>query len=182
MVAPAFIGTSIFFHQAYLVELRGWSPVVFAGGFTVLGLVTIAMTLLAGRLVDRFGAVSLLPVFLLPLGASCLALGLGEGTWSIYVFFMLMGVAYGTSQTLFGALWPEIYGPIHLGAIRSAVVAMMVFSTALGPAITGSLIDAGVTLPRQMLGLALYCFAVSAVLAWVARTVRTRQEAVAATA
>ena len=175
VLAPAFIGTSMFFHQTYLIELRGWSPVAFAGGFTVLGVVTVTMTLVAGRLVDRFGAVSLLPLFLLPLGASCLVLGVGEGAWAIPAFFALMGLAYGTSQTLFGALWPEIYGTAHLGAIRSTVVAMMVFSTALGPAVTGTLIDRGVALPTQMIGYGGYCLAVSLVLVWVARTVRGRR-------
>ena len=29
-LAPGFIGTVIFFHQSYLVELRGYDPLVFA--------------------------------------------------------------------------------------------------------------------------------------------------------
>ncbi|WP_353682792.1 MFS transporter [Mesorhizobium sp.] len=36
VLAPAFVGTTIFFHQVYLTELRGWPLQLFASGFAVL--------------------------------------------------------------------------------------------------------------------------------------------------
>ncbi|MFD0391361.1 hypothetical protein ACFQ4K_31570 [Tistrella bauzanensis] len=62
---------------------------------------------------------------------------------------MLYGISDGASLALFGSLWPEIYGTRFLGAIRAAVVALMVFASALGPGIGGALIDLGVAFPPR---------------------------------
>ena len=175
ILAPPFIGTTIFFHQDYLVALNGWSPVAFASGFVLLGATTITSGLVTGALVDRFSAVGLLPIFLLPLAASCAVIGLAGGEWSIFAFFFLLGVSYGVSQTLFGAIWPEMYGTRHLGSIRSGIVAMMVFATAAGPGVTGWLIDTGVSLPVQMRWAALYCVLGAGILLVVSRAARRRR-------
>lgn len=174
VMAPGFIGTTIFFHQVYLVELRGWSLELFAGSFTFMAAMTITFALIAGQLVDRFSAVSLLPTFLVPLGLSCLALGLLEAQWSVFVFMALLGLSYGFSSTLFGALWPEIYGLRHLGSIRAVMVAILVFATAMGPGLTGYLIDVGIQLPAQIVVMGLYCFAMVAVMSFVTRGLRQR--------
>ena len=54
-----FIATTIFFHQVYLVELRGWSIEIFASSFTVMALTTIGFALVSGHLIDRFSGVAL---------------------------------------------------------------------------------------------------------------------------
>ncbi|MFD0391719.1 hypothetical protein ACFQ4K_33925 [Tistrella bauzanensis] len=77
---------------------------------------------------------------------------------------MLYGISDGASLALFGSLWPEIYGTRFLGAIRAAVVALMVFASALGPGIGGALIDLGVAFPAQIAALGLYCLLVPGVL------------------
>ena len=69
----------------------------------------------------------------------------------------LLGMSNGFSTTLFGALWPEIYGMKHLGSIRSIIVAMLVFATAVGPGLTGVLIDIGVPYPLQIVAMGVYC-------------------------
>ena len=86
----------------------------------------------------------------------------------------LLGISYGLSSTLFGALWPEIYGTKHLGSIRAVVIALMVFSTAMGPGVTGFLIDFGVDYPLQILVMGVYCLAVSIVMALVGRRAASR--------
>jgi MFS family permease len=174
VMAPGFIGTTIFFHQVYLVELRGWSIELLAGSFTFMAATTITFALIAGQLIDRFSAVALLPSFLVPLGLSCLVLGLFDAQWSVFVFMALLGLSYGFSSTLFGALWPEIYGLKHLGSIRAIMVAILVFATAMGPGLTGYLIDAGIPLPAQIVVMGLYCLVMVAVMSFVARTLRQR--------
>lgn len=164
ILAPSFIGTSIFFHQVYLVELRGWSLPVFASAFSVMAMTTICFTLIAGVLVDRFSAKALLPFFLLPLSASCFALGMFEAQWSAFAFMGLMGISYGFSSTLFGALWPEIYGTKHLGSIRAVTVAMMVFGSAAGPGLTGWMIDIGVPYSNQIIAMGVYCLFAASVM------------------
>lgn len=175
VLAPAFIGTTIFFHQAHLSEVRGYPPLAFAEAFSLMALTTIVFGLVAGQLIDRFGAVRILPYFLLPLIAATLAAALIEPVWGIYVFMVLFGVSYGLTSTMFGALWPEIYGVRNLGAIRAVVVSAMVFATALGPGITGALIDRGVDLPQQLFWMAGWSALATAGLAWAARRVSARQ-------
>lgn len=177
VMAPAFIGTSIFFHQVYLVELRGWSLEVFASSFIFMAMMTIIFVLISGQLVDKYSAVKLLPGFLLPLSAACLALGLSDAQAQAFVFMGLLGVSYGISSTLFGALWPEIYGIKHLGSVRSLVVAIMVFMSAVGPGLTGLLIDRGIEFPTQIVVMGLYCIVGSVVLFVVARILHARLHA-----
>ncbi len=174
VMAPSFIGTVIFFHQVYLVELRGWSLELFAGTFTLMAVMTATFALISGQLIDRFSAVALLPAFLIPLGLACLILGFFDGQWSAFAFMALLGVSWGFSSTLFGALWPEIYGTKHLGSIRALAVAIMVFASAMGPGLTGLLIDRGVSYPGQIIAMGFYCFVISVVMLQVSRLVRAR--------
>jgi MFS family permease len=174
-LAPPFIGTVIFFHQGYLIALRGYDPLVFAAAFPVMAATTVVFGLLCGHLVDRFGALRLLPFFLAPLMVASLAVGLVTPVWGVYLFMFLLGISNGFTQTLAGALWPEVYGLANLGAIRGITVAAMVLSTALGPGITGALMDYGVDLPTQMVWMAGWCVLASFALAAAARKVRIRE-------
>ena len=174
VMAPSFIGTTLFFHQDYLIELRGWDKLQFSLSFTVMAIMTFVFALIAGQLVDRFSAVSLLPYFLLPLAAACVAMWGMETNYAGFVFMGLLGVSYGFSSTLFGALWPEIYGVKHLGSIRSVIIAMMVFGTALGPGLTGYLIDLDISYPLQILTMGIYCLAASAFMLFVSRRITAR--------
>lgn len=174
VLAPGFIGTTVFFHQVYLVELRGWSQGVFAAAFVVMASTTVVCALVCGQLIDSLSAIRLLPGFLIPLGLACLVLAGFEQEWSAFLFMALMGASYGFSSTLFGALWPEVYGTRHLGSVRAVMVAILVFATAVGPGLTGFLIDRGVSYPLQILVMGLYCFAASALLLPVSRAIRGR--------
>ena len=175
VLAPGFIGTTIFFHQVYLAELRGWGPEVFARAFVVLSVMTVSCALLSGQLIDRFSAVRMLPSFLIPLAASCFALALTDSPAGAVAFMALMGISYGFSSTLFGALWPEIYGTQHLGSIRSVIVAFGVFATAMGPGLTGWLIDVGVSYPAMIATMGAYCVVISVAMYALSRAIRARQ-------
>jgi MFS family permease len=174
MVPPAFIGNSIFFHQVHLVELRGWSMEVFASSFTLYAGLTIVFTLVSGQLVDRMSGVALLPVYLLPLGLGCALLGTVEAPWICFVFMGLYGVSNGFSFTLFGTLWAELYGVRHAGSIRAVIMAILVFASAVGPGVTGFLIDLGVDYPSQIVAMGVYCGAVSLLMMPVGRRLRSR--------
>ena len=126
---------------------------------------TVLFSLLSGHLIDRFGAIRLLPFFLIPLCCACLTVGLLTPLWGIYAFMFLVGVSYGFTAPLIGALWPEVYGVQNLGSVRAIAVAAGVASTAVGPGLTGYLIDHGTNLPTQMLYLSVWCIVASLVLA-----------------
>ena len=174
-LAPAFIGTTIFYHQDYMTELNDWPPRLYATSLSLLALMTVTFALICGALIDRFRAVSVLPVFLLPLGGSCFLLTGEVSPSTLYAAMALLGVSYGFSSTLFGSLWPEVYGTAHLGSIRSVTVSAMVFGTAAGPGLTGTLIDRGVPLPAQMGFFGLYCLVIGGVMLLSAAHLRRRQ-------
>ncbi len=169
MLPPSFISNTLFFHQVHLAESRGWSPDVLAAAFPPYAVATFVVLLVAGRLVDRFSALALLPLYLVPFGLACLILGGVSAPWAAFAFMLLYGVTDGISLTLFGALWPEVYGTRHLGAIRGAIVAIMVLGTALGPVLSGLLIDAGIPFSGIVTGMGVYCLAVSGILLLVRR-------------
>lgn len=176
VMAPSFIATTIFFHQDYLVALRQWPPESFASAFVLLASVTVISSLAAGQLIDRFSGVSLLPYFLLPLAMGCFVIWAVEAEFGIYLFMALLGCSAGMSSVLYGALWPELYGSKHLGSIRSVITAFLVLSSALGPGITGWLIDLGVAYPLQMLMLGGYCLFACVLMVPLKRQLAIRQQ------
>ena len=153
---PAIV-TLLFFHQANILESKGWSPLFFAASFPVLSVTGAIAGMIGGVLIDRFGAWRLLPYLLLPLGLSNLILWLGDAEWTIVLFFFLTGISAGVVTGTASVVWAELYGTAHIGAIRALATAGLVFASAAGPGIAGLLIDAGVPLESQCLYYALYC-------------------------
>ena len=64
-------------------------------------------------------------------------------------------------MVVFGALWAELYGVAHLGAIRAFGQSAMVFSTGLAPAALGILIDSGIGIETIAAGCAVFCVGAS---------------------
>jgi len=157
VLAPGFVGTTVFYHQDYMTTLNDWPPQLFAMSLVVLSLTTVAIALLTGAIIDRFGTTSILPYCLLPLAAACFALAHSGPALTLYGVMVLLGISYGISSTLFGSLWPDVYGTVYLGSIRSVTVSATVVATAAGPGLTGTLIDQGIALPKQMLYIGIYC-------------------------
>ncbi|MFK7860323.1 MAG: MFS transporter [Granulosicoccus sp.] len=180
VLAPSFIGTSVFFHQVHLAELKQWSLTVIASSFGLLSITSVVVGLLTGQLIDRFSARVILPFFLFPLSLGCLVLGVFDVPLAMFLFMALLGTSYGIASGVFGAIWPESYGTRHLGSIRAVVSAAMVFASALGPGVTGWLIDLGVGFERQLLAMSLYCVAMMLVLFPVSRVLVLRNHAILA--
>lgn len=174
VLAPAFVGTTIFYHQNYLTALNNWPPQLFASSLLVMATTTVGFALLVGAMIDRFGAIAVLPYFLLPLSAACFALAYSGPEVTLFIVMVLLGISYGISSTLFGSLWPEVYGLANLGAIRSVTISAAVLATAAGPGLTGTLIDRGVDLPAQMLFLSFYCLLAAGAMSIVSLLLRRR--------
>jgi MFS family permease len=175
ILAPSVISTVVFFEQDYLIDLRSYDRLAFAAAYPVMSVTTVFFGLVCGDLIDRLGSLRLLPYFLLPLAIAAAAVGLITPMWGVYLFMFLLGISNGFTSTLLGALWPEVYGLANLGGIRAVVVSAMVFSTAIGPGLSGALIDRGISLPKQMLWLSGWCIAACFVLAFAASRVRLRE-------
>lgn len=175
ILAPPFIGTSIFFHQDFLLTTRGWPVDLFAWTFVWMTVVTVVSSLVSGWAVDRTSAVSLLPYFLIPMGLGCLVLAFVHSQIAIILFMTFLGISSGMIAILYGALWPEVYGTTNLGSIRSLVTALMVLFSALGPGVIGWLIDFGISLDNQFFGMALYMLVASVTLIYCSREYNQRK-------
>ncbi len=174
VLAPALVGTTVFYHQNYMTHLNDWPPQLFATSLVLLSAVTVGFALITGALVDRLGTPTIIPFALLPLAAACFALAYSGPPSSLYLVMVLLGISYGISMTLFGSLWPEIYGTDHLGSIRSVTVSVAVLATAAGPGLTGTLIDRGIELPTQMIYFGGYCLLAAAGLTLASMVLRKR--------
>ncbi|NTF32664.1 MFS transporter [Rhizobium skierniewicense] len=173
MLPPAFISNTIFFHQVHLAQSKSWPVELLASSFFLYAAVAIANSIVSGYLVDRFSALRLLPFYLIPFGVGCVLLAVVDAPWVVFAFMVLYGISDGFSLTLFGSLWPEVYGVRFLGTIRAVIVAIMVFASALGPGIGGLLIDNGVAFTSQIFAMGVYCLLIFTVLLPVSRRVMT---------
>ena len=72
-------------------------------------------------------------------------------------------------MTVVTAMWAQVYGLGHLGAIRALGASLSVLSSALGPAAMGWLIDDGVSMEAIALTSAVYlgCAALSLLAAFL---------------
>ena len=61
------------------------------------------------------------------------------------IYLVLGGASTGARLTAVNAIWAEIYGTTHLGAIRSLVQALIILAVALSPATMGWMFDFGIT-------------------------------------
>ena len=60
---------------------------------------------------------------------------------SAFLFLGLIGISNGLANVLGSSTWAEIYGVKHIGSIKALTAGLMVFSTAIGTALFGLLID-----------------------------------------
>lgn len=166
LLGPSAWGTALFFQQVHLTEVKGWELVDYVALLPVYTAVSVATTFASGWAIDRFGTGRLMRVFLAPFAASFLVISLSPTLGGAALGLILFGVGQGVQPTLNGAFWAEHYGTRHMGGIKSIAASVMVFGSAIGPGISGILIDWGFAFPEQMLFYAGY-FAVSGILASV---------------
>ena len=174
LLGPPTFGTALFFQQVHLAEVKGWSHLAVVSLFPVIMVVSIASTFASGDLIDRIGATRLLPVSILPMAAGFALFAPAPTPLATVPALVLIALTQGTMGTLPTAFWSELFGTRHIGAIKAAAGAVMVLGSALGPGLTGALIDAGVTFPAQMPWIALYLAAASGLAWWVLRRAMRR--------
>ncbi len=141
LFAPSIISTALFFHQQSLASFKGFSFGVWAGNIASYSLCAVTASVFAGYLVDRHGAAPVVRLYLLPFCVSLWVAGWLDVSILPALYYGAMGVTVGIAVPAVSALWLELYGPRHLGAIRSFTHALMVFGSALGPPLFGLLLD-----------------------------------------
>lgn len=140
---PAFWLTGFFLYQTSIAEMKGWSGTLMASAFVGFALVRIAFILGTGEWVDRLSSRRLFPFTVVPMGAGIALLWILEAGWAAYAFMALLGVTSGMSGSVQTALWAELYGTEHLGAIKSMLASLMVISTSAAPPVVGFTLEGG---------------------------------------
>lgn len=147
VLAPAFLNTGLMFHHQHIVQSKGWDLQTWYLLLMAYAASSIAFSMLAGIMVDRTGARSLMPLFTLPMVAGGLSLmGGGSDVW-IFGVLVSFGAAAGMTGAVTAPFWAEVYGVQHLGAIKAVATAVMIFASAMSPAIYGAMFDTGITAP-----------------------------------
>lgn len=143
MMGPPAIITGYFFHQRAIGDLLGWSLDSLALAVAVTALTSVASSVVAGSLIDRFGAVPLTRLYLLPLACASAMLPTATGTLGALGLFLLIGITSGASNAIVTAALAELYGPRQLGLVRAQAGTVMIVSSALTPGLMGYGLDRG---------------------------------------
>ena len=176
---PALLGqsafnTAFFFLQVHFAEIKGWEHLQLVAMFPVYTLVSIAAMILSGILLDKFDTARLIPYFQLPMIVAFLIFAFGQSLMAVLVGFIFLGLSSGANATLPNAFWAEFYGTKHLGSIKAAAAAIMVLGSAIGPAVTGVLLDYDLPLDIQYVAVSVF-FGFSSLMMWAGvKRVRTR--------
>ncbi|MFD2208041.1 MFS transporter [Kiloniella antarctica] len=153
----AFVVTGIFFHQIHIVTTKGWSMDWFAGTFTAYAATITISAIVAGSMVDRYGAIKLLTVHIPVFAFGLVFLVISDHAYAALIFMMLIGISVGFGSTTLSAFWAEAYGTKHIGAIRALAMSISVLASAISPALFGWMFDLGVSSEKVVIGCILWC-------------------------
>jgi MFS family permease len=122
--------------------------------------------ILSGILLDKFGTAKLIPYFQLPMIIAFILFAFGETLYSALLGFIFLGITSGANATLPNAFWAEFFGTKYLGSIKAAAAAAMVLGSAIGPTLTGILLDFEFTLNIQYICISIF-FIMSSFFMWL---------------
>ena len=166
ILGPSAFNTAFFFHQVHFAGLKDISHVTLVAQFPLYTAVSVGAMLLSGWGLDKVGTPRLIPFFQVPMIAAFIVFGLAENLYGIVIGFVMLGLTAGASATLPSAFWAEFYGTKYIGSVKALAAAVMVLGSAIGPGITGLLIDYNVGLEIQFYWIAAY-FALATLVLWL---------------
>ena len=150
--------TAFFFQQVHLAGVKGWEHLSLVALFPIYTVAGVVAMLVTGWAVDRFGTARMMPLYPLAGGLFFVAFSQVDSLMWAAPIMILMGLSSGAQATVPVAFWAEFYGTRHIGAIRAVAGSIMVLGSAIGPIVTGWLIDRGIDFPAQMIGIAVFVF------------------------
>ncbi len=156
LLAYPYVSTGVLFHQAFIAETRGWPIELLATGLISMAFMKVLTSLRIGPMIDRSGAVRLIPASALPFIACFVALGVSSHPLIPYIFLGALGIGIGMLQPILSAMFAELYGVRNLGGIRAMSASVMILSAAAAPATFGFMFDFGVSIETVAIGCIVY--------------------------
>ncbi len=158
-----FFMTGLFIHHNLLADIKGWTLEWLATCFIGYGVVKIITTFIAGSLVDRFTARRLFPFHALPMALGVFLILMGNSPLLALAYLCLTGMSASLMSITTTAMWTEIYGYRNLGAIKSMVTTLVVFSSAVGPIVLGVVLNSKVFWLYGLLGMVILMLVLSGI-------------------
>ena len=156
IIGPSACSTSFFFQQVYFADVKGWSHLQLVALFPLYTLVAIAFNLISGWALDKFGLDRILPFYQIPMVFAFILFYFVSTQMGLAVGLCFLAISAGANSTLPTAFWAEYYGTQFLGTIKALGTAIMVLGSAIGPGMTGLLIDWGFGIEKQYFIFGLY--------------------------
>lgn len=143
VLAP-FLITGFFIHQGALNQFStNWSASWFATSLTGFAIARAMGSFFVGKGIDKWKASQLFPFFTLPIAAGIINTLYFQSSLSLVILFTLCGATAGLGGNIKSALLAECFGTKNLGAIRSVFSFCLLSSTAISPALAGTLLEKG---------------------------------------
>jgi len=149
LIGPSACVTSFFFQQVYFAEIKGWTHLQLVALFPIYTLVAIVFNIVSGWALDKFGLDRILPYYQIPMVLAFILFYFVSTQVGMALGLCFLAISSGANSTLPTAFWAEYYGTQFLGAIKALGTAIMVLGSAIGPGMTGHLIDLGFGLEGQ---------------------------------
>jgi len=159
LMGPPAFGTAFFFLQVHLAEIKGWSHLQLVSLFPIYTAVAVCVMVASGFMIDRFGTWRMMPFYGVFSAVGYLIFAATGSLPVAAVGIAMIGITSGLQATVPVAFWAEFFGTRYLGSIKALASAVMVFASAIGPGLTGALIDFGIGYEVQLVWIAGYFLA-----------------------
>ncbi|MEO1166360.1 MAG: MFS transporter [Chloroflexota bacterium] len=140
IISPAW-GTGLILNMVSIFDELGHSAATAASNYALITIITAVMSIVFGVLVDR-----LRPGLVMMLQLAALIASMALATFMTTPFLLLLyaltfGIMMGGGGVFDGAVWVNLFGRAHQGAIRGFVSTALVTGTAIGPILFGLSFD-----------------------------------------
>lgn len=174
LLGPSAFNTAFFFQQVHYAGVKGWDHIDLVALFPFYTLSVVVSLVFSGWALDKFGTPRVLPWFLVPTAIGFVLFAQAQSLGVAFIGLMFMALTNGMNATVPNAFWAEFYGTRNLGSIKAMATAVMVLGSAIGPGVTGYLIDAGVGIETQYFWVAVYFICASLMMAFGIAKARRR--------
>jgi MFS family permease len=164
------------YHQLALIDEKQWDLTTFAAAYMLFAGTGVLASIAGGHMVDRHGSRRLLMVYVLPMIPALMIVSLVDHPVAIPLYMVGMGMTFGFGLVGNVTVWAEVFGSAHIGAIRGFTIALNTTIASITMALSGWLIDWGVSLSVQAFGAATITAVAAVLLVAVARRLPSRAQ------